>query len=451
MYQAHDPKLGRDVAIKILPSAFTSNPDRLARFEREARMLAALNHPNICAIYGFEEADGIRFLILELVEGETLADTLARASPPARDAVACRSVARWSIARQIADALEVAHDKGIIHRDLKPANIKITPDGSVKVLDFGLAKAVGGEGSSPDADAGTAGGTRKSAARRDHRHRRLHEPGAGARTAGGQAHGHLGVRLRALRDVDRARDVCGRHGLGLDREDPRARAGLVGSARDNARPPSDGCCSAVLRRIRRSVCEILLTSGSRSTRSTKCCLARSSQQCRSLARPRVARTWLPWVALAAAIAVAVGSWAVRPAATTEENPRADALAGATFSHVTNWAGTEEHAEISPDGRFVAFLADRDGELDVWVSQLGTGDFQQPHARPAPDDDARESPAEPRVQRRRVADLVQPLRESRAGKGAHAAERRHAPTVPAHRPLCSILVARQRPPRLHRLQ
>ena len=91
--------------------------------------------------------------------------------------------------------------------------------------------------------------------------------------------------------------------------------------------------------------------------------------------PNSRTTWLSWIALAAAIAVAVGSWAVRPAATTEENPLGDVLAGATFSHVTNWAGTEEHAEISPDGRFVAFLADRAGELDVWVSQLGTGDFQ----------------------------------------------------------------------------
>ena len=113
-------------------------------------MLAALNHPNICAIYGFEEADGIRFLILELVEGDTLADTLAqRSSSHAKDAALPLERA-LSIARQIADALEVAHDKGIVHRDLKPANIKITPDGSVKVLDFGLAKAVGGDGSSPD-------------------------------------------------------------------------------------------------------------------------------------------------------------------------------------------------------------------------------------------------------------------------------------------------------------
>ena len=138
----------RDVAVKFLPRAFTSDPERLARFEGEARMLAALNHPNIGAIYGFEEADGLRFLVLELVDGQTLADKLADVSRqragrglPIRDAL--------SIARQIAVALDVAHEKGIIHRDLKPANIKITPEGVVKVLDFGLAKAAGA-GSTPD-------------------------------------------------------------------------------------------------------------------------------------------------------------------------------------------------------------------------------------------------------------------------------------------------------------
>ena len=138
VYRARDTKLGRDVAIKVLPAAFTADAERLARFEREARLLAALNHPHIATIYGFEDADGVRALVLELVEGETLADRLA----------AGRS--RWTealpIARQLAEALEAAHEKGIIHRDLKPANIKITPDGTVKVLDFGLAKAWSGEG-----------------------------------------------------------------------------------------------------------------------------------------------------------------------------------------------------------------------------------------------------------------------------------------------------------------
>ena len=132
VYRARDTKLGRDVAIKILPPHFTSDPERLARFEREARLLASLNHPHIGAIYGLEDADGVRALVLELVGGETLADRIARGPIPVNDTL--------TIARQIADALEAAHEKGIVHRDLKPANIKITPDAVVKVLDFGLAK-----------------------------------------------------------------------------------------------------------------------------------------------------------------------------------------------------------------------------------------------------------------------------------------------------------------------
>ena len=142
VYLARDTRLGRDVAIKILPQVFTADPDRLARFDREARVLASLNHPNIGAIYGLEEAAGVRGLVLELVDGETLADRLRRGPIPVAEAL--------SIARQIADALDAAHEKGIVHRDLKPANIKITPDGTVKVLDFGLAKAAAGDGARPD-------------------------------------------------------------------------------------------------------------------------------------------------------------------------------------------------------------------------------------------------------------------------------------------------------------
>ena len=132
VYRARDRKLNRDVAIKVLPDAFTNDPDRLARFSREAHLLAALNHPGIGAIYGFEDSADVRALVLELVEGDTLADRIARGPFPLHEAV--------PIARQIADALQVAHDQGIVHRDLKPSNIKITPDDVVKVLDFGLAK-----------------------------------------------------------------------------------------------------------------------------------------------------------------------------------------------------------------------------------------------------------------------------------------------------------------------
>ena len=140
VYRARDTKLERDVAIKVLPPFFADDSERLHRFEREARMLAALNHPHIGSIYGLEDIDQVRFLVLELVDGETLAERIARATPaiPLKEALA--------IAQQLTDALDAAHEKGIIHRDLKPGNIKITPDGVVKVLDFGLAKI-----DSPDA------------------------------------------------------------------------------------------------------------------------------------------------------------------------------------------------------------------------------------------------------------------------------------------------------------
>ena len=134
VYQARDTKLDRDVALKVLPEAFTQDPDRLARFEREAKVLASLNHPNIAAIYGLEESDDTRALVLELVEGPTLADRIKRGPIPLDEAL--------PIAKQIAEALEAAHEAGVIHRDLKPANIKVREDGTVKVLDFGLAKAL---------------------------------------------------------------------------------------------------------------------------------------------------------------------------------------------------------------------------------------------------------------------------------------------------------------------
>jgi len=137
VYRAKDSRLDRDVAIKVLPETFARDPERIARFQREAKVLASLNHPHIAAIYGFEEADAIRFLVLELVEGETLADRLQIGPLPVDEAL--------SVCKQIAEALEAAHEQGIVHRDLKPANVKITPDGKAKVLDFGLAKALSGE------------------------------------------------------------------------------------------------------------------------------------------------------------------------------------------------------------------------------------------------------------------------------------------------------------------
>ena len=139
VYLARDTRLQREVALKLLPAAFVSDPERLARFEREARALAALRHPHIATIYGFEEQDDVRALVLELVEGRTLAELIATGPLPVADVL--------RLARQIAEALEAAHERGIVHRDLKPANIKVTPEGEVKVLDFGLAKLTAPAGS----------------------------------------------------------------------------------------------------------------------------------------------------------------------------------------------------------------------------------------------------------------------------------------------------------------
>src|SRR3989442_1522104 len=132
VFRAHDTKLKRDVALKLLPDHLVDDPDRLVRFQREAQILASLNHPNIAQIYGLEESDNTRCIVMELVEGETLQERLKRGAIPIDDAL--------PIAKQIAEALEAAHESGLVHRDLKPANIKLAPDGRVKVLDFGLAK-----------------------------------------------------------------------------------------------------------------------------------------------------------------------------------------------------------------------------------------------------------------------------------------------------------------------
>jgi hypothetical protein len=156
VYRAHDDRLRRDVAIKVIPRSVAADPERLARFTREARLLAAVNHPNIGAIYGVEESAEIHALVLELIEGETLADRLARGGTrgvPIAEAL--------EIAKQIASALDAAHEKGIVHRDLKPANVKITPDGVVKVLDFGLGKMLTDGDAVGHADAATRNDTRE--------------------------------------------------------------------------------------------------------------------------------------------------------------------------------------------------------------------------------------------------------------------------------------------------
>ncbi len=204
VWRALDTSLDRDVAIKVLPEAFAVDAERLARFDREARLLAALNHPHIAGVYGLHEADGVRFLAMELVAGEDLSARIVRGALPVAEAL--------RIAREVAEALEAAHERGIIHRDLKPANVRLTVDGKAKVLDFGLAKSFESDGRRERravADADLGGHDRRA----DPRHRGLHVARAGGRPADRPALRHLVVWRDAARDADRPPDVRGRDDL----------------------------------------------------------------------------------------------------------------------------------------------------------------------------------------------------------------------------------------------
>ena len=363
VYRAHDETLGREVAIKVLSPAFTADSDRRARFEREARMLATLNHPHIGAIYGVEESDGVRALVLELVEGETLGERIAgRGRAPGAEASGLPVSEALTIARQIAEALEAAHEKGIVHRDLKPANIKITPDGAVKVLDFGLAKIATPDSLGSDPSQSRAGAIF----------------GTAAYMSPEQARGH---------NVDKRADIWA-FGCVLF-EMLTGRAAFAGDTASDTianilehEPDWSALPSATPVAIRRLL--------------FRCLIKDSKQRLRDVGDVRIEidainevvpgtaeitvpaaistwKTWLPWAAVAAlaAVVAGVGVWAARRLPIIQEAP----LANAQFSRLTNWEGAEAGAEISPDGKFVAFKADRDGQVDLWVVQVGTVGFR----------------------------------------------------------------------------
>jgi serine/threonine protein kinase/Tol biopolymer transport system component len=354
VYRAHDTRLGRDVAIKILPHDFSAEPAREARFEREARVLAALNHPNIGAVYGFEEdvaesGETVRGIILELIEGETLSERVRRRPLPIGEALV--------IAKQIADALDVAHEKGIIHRDLKPANIKIAPDGVVKVLDFGLAKTVADDAAFTQSV--VAGNTVEGAIL-----------GTAAYMSPEQARGQ---------SVDKRTDIwafgcvlfemlTGRAPFARENTSDTLAAILEAEPEWHVLPSStppnilrllERCLAKDMKRRIRDIADARIEIEEPVTTSSS--IARDSLSSRRLA-------W--WLAVSSVvIAGAFLGWRLWPDASSR-----DPFAGATFNRLTDWDGAEQQVAISRDGKFVAFISDRAGAWDAWVGQIGVDSF-----------------------------------------------------------------------------
>jgi Tol biopolymer transport system component len=369
VYRAHDTRLGRDVALKLLPPGFSLDPDRLARFGREARLLASLNHPNIGAIHGFEETGPssapeppVRALVLELVEGDTLADRIARGPLPIPDALL--------IARQIADALEAAHDKGIVHRDLKPANIKITPDHVVKVLDFGLAKTdtPTNAGSLDDSPTGTTSATEAGLILGT-------APYMSPEQARGQA-------------VDKRTDVWAFGCVVYEMLTGRlAFAGATMSDTMAAILRNDPDWTALPSALPSGVVTLLHRCLEKDPRRRKRdvgdaraeldeALAKPVARAAAFAAPRArpprgGARWAWAVALIGIVGAVAGFWPRTHAPTPWQNPLADAK----FSHVTAFPGTETEGVISPDGRWVGYLGDEAGQFDVYVTMLGTNHVQ----------------------------------------------------------------------------
>jgi Tol biopolymer transport system component len=364
VYRARDGKLNREVAIKVLPEAFAADKERLGRFRREAQVLAALNHPHIAAIYGLEESGGVEALVLELVEGETVAERLAQGPLPIEEAL--------GIARQIAEALEAAHERAIVHRDLKPANVKLTPDGKVKVLDFGLAKALSGDASLPDVSASptlTAQATQAGVV-----------IGTAAYMSPEQARG---------KSVDKRADIwafgavlyemlTGRRCFEGETVSDTLAAVLMREPEWSALP------AAVSPRVRELLARCLRRDAKQRLRdigearvaleeelAPKTIVASgisSGISALPVGQPTVERTFPGPVRAAATaagllIAVAAG-WLIGRRSNTAEAPWSE------FTQLTDASGVETGPSISPDGTMFAYASAARGSWDIYVQRVG---------------------------------------------------------------------------------
>ena len=362
VYRARDTRLGRDVAIKVLPEALADDADRLRRFEQEARTIAALNHPNILGIHDIGAHDGAPFLVSEFLEGQTLRVKLVTGPLPVRLAN--------EYALGIAHGLAAAHEKGIVHRDLKPENVFVTRDGRIKVLDFGLAKLV-----RPDENHETALTLTSPATL----------PGLVMGTVGYMSPEQVrGDPIDARSDIfsfgavfyemltgKRAfkRETSAETMTAILREEPAELSGTGWQGPPELQRILSRCLEKDVARRFQSASDLAFAieslSGTSTRTSTGTSTGISTAKRVSQPKAKLKRAWIPWV-IAAAVLMGTAVWEmVRPAA-APVNP----LEKAHFTRVTDFESVE--AAISPDGRFVAFISDHDGPFDVWLTQVGTG-------------------------------------------------------------------------------
>jgi serine/threonine protein kinase len=355
VYRARDPRLDRDVAIKLIPETFAADQSRARRFEQEARAAGQLNHPNILAVYDVGLHAGAPYIVSELLEGESLRDRLQAGALPSRKAI--------DYARQTAEGLAAAHARGIVHRDLKPDNLFVTSDGRVKILDFGIAKLTR---PGPDGAAQPTGAATQT------------ERGLVVGTAG-----YMSPEQVRGEEVDARSDLFSFGTILYE---------MLSGRSAFARSTSADTMAAILKE---DPPEPLSQVSPGLARIVSRCLEKSRdtrfQSARDLAfalevlsdthptaatgdSPALPRRWPVRLGIAVgalSVIAAAASWLTRASPPpASDNP----LAAARFTYFTNWEGMEAAAAISPDGRFVAFIADKDGESDIFVSQVGTGTY-----------------------------------------------------------------------------
>src|SRR5688500_3322744 len=364
VYRARDTRLGREVAIKVLPAAVASDPERLKRFEREARSASSLNHPNIVTIYEIGSSDSVSYIAMELVAGESLRAKLAGGALPLRRLL--------QIGAQVAEGLAQAHAAGIVHRDLKPDNVMVTQDGLVKILDFGLAKLTQSESSgSGRTQAPTVSGATEEGVILGTVGYMSPEQAIGGSIDFRSDQFSFGSILYEMATGSRAfqRGSAPQTLTAIIQEEPEPIAALNPKVPAHLRWIVERCLAKEARSRYASTEDLARDLATVRDHLSEATSAVGVLPERTVARKR--RWWIPAV-IAAGLLVALGAagWQLRQRDYFWKNP----LEGARFTRLTDWEGSELDAAISADGKFVAFLADRDGRFDAFVGQVGGGEF-----------------------------------------------------------------------------